>query len=169
MRNWPRLLSQCKRYALKYPSALAGLIEASCLKPGGTVELVDMDFNYTSDDGSVTEANSLKLFAEDVARAASNIGMSLRMANEFFDLLEGAGFVNIEKKTFKLPIGPWPKDKRLKEVGLFYREQLLQGLHGFALGLLGRVSGWSHDEIQVCIAIVRKDIQNAAIRGYWYK
>jgi hypothetical protein len=169
VRNWPRLLSQCKRYALEYPSVLTELIEASCLKPGGTVELVDMDLNYTSDDGSVTEANSLKLFVEDITEAASSVGISLKIADKFFDLLEEAGFVNIEKEVFELPMGPWSKDKRLKEVGLFHREQFLQGLHGIALGLLGRVSGWSHDEIQVCIAIIRKDIQNAAIHGYWYK
>jgi hypothetical protein len=169
VRNWPRLLSQCKRYALEYPSVLTGLIEASCLKPGGTVELVEMDFSYASDDGSVTEANSLKLFVEDITEAAANVGISLKIADEFFDLLEEAGFVNIEKEVFKLPMGPWPEDKRLREVGLFHREQFLQGLHGIALGLLGRVSGWSHDEIQVCIAIVRKDIQNAAIHGYWCK
>jgi hypothetical protein len=169
VRNWPRLLSQCKRYVLEYPSILTGLIEASCLKTGGTVELVDMDWNYTSDDGSVTEANSLKLFVEDVTEAASSVGISLKIADQFFNLLEEAGFVNVKKETFKLPMGPWPKDKRLKEVGLFHREQFLQGLHGIALGLLGRVSGRSQDEIQVCNAIVRKDIQNAAIHGYWYK
>lgn len=128
-----------------------------------------MDLNYTSDDGSVIEANSLKLFVEDITEAASSVGISLKIADKFLDLLEEAGFVNIEKKGFKLPMGPWLKDKCLKEVGLFHREQYLQGLHGIALGLLGRVSRWSHDEIQVCIAIVRKDIQNAAIHGYWCK
>jgi hypothetical protein len=169
VRNWPKLLSQCKRYALECPFVPTGLIEASCLKTGGTVELVDMDWNYTSDDGSVTEANSLKLFVEDITEAASSVGISLKIADEFFNLLEAAGFANIEKETFKLPMGPWPKDKRLKEVGLFHREQFLQGLHGIALGLLGRASRWSQDEIQVCIAIVRKDVQNAAIHGYWHK
>src|SRR5436305_7001017 len=102
-----------------YPSVLTRLIEASCLKPGGTVELVDMDLNYTSDDGSVTEANSLKLFVEDITEAASRVGISLKIADEVFNLLEEAGFVNIEMNVFKLPMGPWPKDERLKEVGLF--------------------------------------------------
>lgn len=32
-------------------------------------------------------------------------------------LLEEAGFVDIEVHNYKQPIGPWPKDKKLKQVG----------------------------------------------------
>ena len=29
-----------------------------------------------------------------------------------------AGFTNIEHKKFKIPYGTWPKDKKLKELGM---------------------------------------------------
>lgn len=33
-------------------------------------------------------------------------------------LLENSGFVDVQVKTFKLPIGPWPKDPMLKQAGV---------------------------------------------------
>lgn len=36
-------------------------------------------------------------------------------------LLESAGAVDRERKGLKWPIGPWPKDTRMKEVGRMFR------------------------------------------------
>ncbi len=62
--------------------------------------------------------------------------------------------------------GTWPKDPKLKEIGIWTRENLLQGLEGFALALFTRVHGWSVEEVQLFLVDVRKDLKNSNI--HWY-
>lgn len=69
--------------------------------------------------------------------------------------------------ALKLPMGPWPKDKRLKTVGYCHREQFLQGLSGIAMGLLTRIRHWSKDEVEIFVALIRKEVMNRKIHGYW--
>jgi hypothetical protein len=43
--------------------------------------------------------------------------------------------------------------------------QILQGLEGFTMALFTRVLGWSAEEIQVLLALVRKDLRNSKIHA----
>ena len=45
-----------------------------------------------------------------------------------------------------MPIGTWPKDKVLKEVGAFNLVACEQGLEGFAVLLGTQVLGYSYEE-----------------------
>lgn len=38
-----------------------------------------------------------------------------------------AGFTNYEEKSCTLPVGPWPADKKLKELGNYFKVQTLEG------------------------------------------
>lgn len=60
----------------------------------------------------------------------------------------------------------WPKDKRLKQIGLWSRENTLQWLEAGALPAT-RVLGWTADEVQVLVAKARPDIMNTNIHCYW--
>lgn len=40
-------------------------------------------------------------------------------AEEMKKVLEDAGFVDVRIKTFLNPLGPWPKNKKLREMGAF--------------------------------------------------
>jgi hypothetical protein len=48
-------------------------------------------------------------------------GKSFRIAEDSMDFMEQAGFVNVRRHTFKWPIGPWPIDKKMKEIGAYHR------------------------------------------------
>ena len=51
-----------------------------------------------------------------------------------------------------MPIGGWPKDKLLKEVGLYNWAGCEQGLEGYGLWILSGQLLWSKDEIDVFFA-----------------
>ena len=74
-----------------------------------------------------------------------------------------AGFVNVEHKVFKLPIGPWPMDPKLKEIGLFNLAQLLAGLEGISLRLVVGVLGRSNESLQALLTGVRKELKDSRI------
>ncbi len=62
--------------------------------------------------------------------------------------MKDAGFTRIQEKTIQIPLGTWPTNNVLREVGLCWREVLLDGLYAVAVGPLirpwdGRVSGLS--------------------------
>ena len=42
--------------------------------------------------------------------------------------MRDAGFVNVHRKKYKMPIGPWPKTPMLKEAGRFGLVALLDGM-----------------------------------------
>ena len=126
-----------------------------------------MDLLFTSDDGTVSDTHHLVRFTNDITNAAEQVGCDLRVAPRFVELLRIAGFENINCEVFKLPMGPWPRDKRLKTVGLCHREQFLQGMSGIAMGLFTRVLHWARDYIEVYLALIRKDIAEPRTHGYW--
>jgi hypothetical protein len=53
--------------------------------------------------------------------------------------MEEVGFINVVEKKFKLPIGNWPADPRMKELGIWYRAYFEDGMEGYAMALLTRV------------------------------
>jgi hypothetical protein len=71
-------------------------------------------------------------------------------------------------KTFKWPIGPWPKDKRLKEIGAYNRLGWEDGIEGWAMFLFTNYLGWRPEEIQVLIAKIRAELRDVSIHGYQY-
>lgn len=66
----------------------------------------------------------------------------------------------------KVPIGPWPKDPKMKEVGRYQREHMAMGIEPYTLGLAGKVLGWSEAECRVLIAKVVSDVRNRAYHMY---
>ena len=126
-----------------------------------------MDLLFDSDDSTVSKTHHLVKFTDDITTAAAQVGCDLRVAPKLEDLLTEVGFEKVHCEVLKLPMGPWPNDRRLKTVGLCHREQFLQGLSGIATGLFTRVLHWTLDHVEVYLALVRKDIANPRIHGYW--
>ena len=58
--------------------------------------------------------------------------------------LEENSFVDVSEHPRIVPLGPWPKDKHLKEIGRYFRCQFTEGaLEAYSLKLLTSVGGWS--------------------------
>lgn len=50
---------------------------------------------------------------ETIAEGISKMGKVLYTGPLFEGLLKDAGFINIHVHTYKLPLGTWPKDKKM--------------------------------------------------------
>lgn len=73
--------------------------------------------------------------------------------------IEKAGFRDVHIKNYKLPIGPWPRDKQLKEAGAANFRHLSEGMEGYCMWLLtkfGEPAPWSMEEVIVYAAEARK-------------
>lgn len=58
------------------------------------------------------------------------------------------------------PIGTWPFDPKLKEIGLYQLEQMCDAVESFTLAVLTRILGWGYAECEVLVANVRRDFRN---------
>jgi hypothetical protein len=80
--------------------------------------------------------------------------------------LAEVGFVKIGKQRWKVPVGSWPKDPKLKEVGKYALVAAEMGVEDVMLAPLSRTLGWSREEIQVLAASVRKDLRERSVHAY---
>jgi len=151
IRNWPKFLEQAKRV----------------LRPGGWVELVEFHVIPTSYDNSLPEDSQIMRFYTVLAEIGAKIGIDLAVAQKFKKLIEDAGFVDVQERVFDLPMGDWPRDPRMKEIGIFERYQMTEGIHGISSGLLTRVAGWTPHEVEVFLAGVRKEMKDKHVHSLY--
>lgn len=79
-----------------------------------------------------------------------------------------AGFAGeLFVKNHKMPIGTWPRDGVLKEVGAFNLVACEQGLEGFAVYLGTQVMGYEIGELERTFAGMRRCLRNQAYHAYY--
>ncbi|OJD22276.1 hypothetical protein ACJ73_06377 [Blastomyces percursus] len=136
------------------------------LVPGGYFEIQSIEPCFLSDDGTLDKAKHALEWMHLEYDASAKFGKPLEIVQTFPEKLKKSGFVDVKSTLKKLPIGTWPKDKKLKEVGRFQQLQVLQALEPYSLFLFTKILGWSVEETQVLLSGVRKDIKNREIHLY---
>lgn len=139
----------------------------SHLKPGGYAEYQDWNIVPTSDDGSATEDNKIIKLQKLVVEATQKIGKEPLPGPKLKGWMEEAGYVNVTERVFKMPLGMWPKDQRLKKTGACSLMSYLDGLEAMTYGLLPTVLKWSIEEVQVLLAEVRKEARRKDVHMYY--
>lgn len=147
IKDWPRLIRQ--------------IFES--LKPGGWIELQETANTLYSEDDSLKPDNPLVQLMNLLSEACNRIGRTLDPAPSFKTWVGEAGFTSVEERRFKLPVGSWPKDRRLKEIGAFLAVNFDEGVDAFTAVLFRDILGWSQEEVTVFNALVqaavkRKDV-----------
>ncbi|KAF4435134.1 hypothetical protein FACUT_7392 [Fusarium acutatum] len=90
-----------------------------CCKPGGFVESVEVNPTFLSDNETASNVMAVQTFCEIEGDA---------------ELLAAAGFVDLQVTDFKVPVGGWAKDSKLRQVGQFLRATIENDLE--ATGVL---------------------------------
>ncbi|KKA23157.1 hypothetical protein T310_2883 [Rasamsonia emersonii CBS 393.64] len=149
IQDWPRLMEQCFQHT----------------KSGGWVEFHDFDPDYYSQDGTLPKDCPLLKWLNYCREACEKRQRTLNPGGRLGQWMRDAGFVNVHVEKKVLPIGPWPKDSRLKKIGLFNATQLHDGLSGLSMRLFTNVLGWTREEVEVFLVDVRKDLKNPQIHA----
>ncbi|KZM26919.1 uncharacterized protein EKO05_0010542 [Ascochyta rabiei] len=137
-------------------------------KPGGYIELQEMDYMAVIQPTSRNPGTSLHTWCVEQGKAALKVGVNLRTSVDFLKAsLLKAGFVDVVVDEFKLPIGPWPKQKRVRDAGLLQLSAMLEGIEGLSLRLLKFYDGWTLQELHVLLAKVRSELKDPGCHAYW--
>lgn len=83
------------------------------------------------------------------------------------DLLGEAGFEDIDMPECLTPVGTWPKDPKLKEIGRYFRAQFADGaVESYSLALFTRFGQWTSAEVQVLLAQLRSELRMNKMHVY---
>ncbi|RPB03580.1 S-adenosyl-L-methionine-dependent methyltransferase [Choiromyces venosus 120613-1] len=140
--DWPKLFKQAYRVT----------------KPGGYLESAEPTLQIFCNDGSLDLESPMAMWSKNMIKSADLFGKPGNIAHLTKGWMIDAGFVNVEEKILRLPVGPWPKDPLLKEIGRFNMLSGMQGLDGFTLALFTRVLGWSAEDVMKFIQTVKDQL-----------
>ena len=144
MRDWRRFFEQCFTH----------------LKPGGWLELQEVDFPPRCADDSAGPDSAFLTWGKLIQQACLGVGVDTSACTSFKALLQNQGFVNVQEEPAFWPLGTWPKGKKEKKIGQYMVVNALDALQAASLALLTRHCGWSKEEVEVCLIDVRKEIRD---------
>lgn len=122
-----------------------------------------------SDDGTLPTDSALASWGQLISGCGERSGRSCDVIFTMASSIRDAGFVDVHEKVYKWPIGPWPKDPRIKEAGLVNYNHWLCGLEGWAMYLLTRFGApkpWTKEAVYVFCAKMRSEIKNTNYHAY---
>lgn len=84
-------------------------------------------------------------------------------------MLEDAGFEDVQFVQRRVPLGTWPRDPLLKEIGRVFRVQFVEmALEAYSLAMFTRMGGWTNEEAQVLFALVRDELKRNKVHLYTF-
>ena len=129
------------------------------------MEFQDWDIDNRSDDGSLTEAHNYRQWTKGLIKALVDINRDPCPGPKLRGYAEKAGFVNVQERVFKIPLGPWAKDPHMKDIGMMNLVQALDGIEAFSLKVF-EMLGYSREETEVLLANVRRELKTRAFHCY---
>ncbi|KAI1660025.1 S-adenosyl-L-methionine-dependent methyltransferase [Daldinia decipiens] len=145
--DWPKLFRQAFK----------------TLKPGGWIESFEVEADYRSDDGTLKPDSAMIMWRDLFTEGGKKLGLSFTLISDDVQRkgIEDAGFVDMTVKDIKVPMGPWPADPKLKEIGQWAQYTLEQDLEGYVVFMWNTVLGRSLEEMQVFLASFRKELRSS--------
>ncbi|KAF2455558.1 S-adenosyl-L-methionine-dependent methyltransferase [Lineolata rhizophorae] len=146
---------------MDWPKFMRNCLEQTT--PGGWIEFQDYaPIPYTEDNSEGPDNKFIEFFML-IEEACEKMGRIASPGRHLKGWAQEAGLTNVQHRMYKLPIGPWPKDKGLRNLGGVNLTQILEGLEGLTVALFPRVLGWSVERVQVFLSEVRKDATKKSV------
>lgn len=82
------------------------------------------------------------------------------------EMLEVAGFVNIQEQIIRLPFNTWPRDPQQKSIGRWYCAGMLEWIDALSIGPFTRVFDWDAETIARMTQGVKKSMLVKKYHGY---
>ncbi len=95
--DWPRLIHQA----------------FTNTTPGGWAEFQDFEVRYYSEDGSLKDDYAVMEWINTLREAGREFGREPSPGPLLEGWMKDEGFKGVQVEKFRIPIGPWPKDKHL--------------------------------------------------------
>ncbi|KAK2469795.1 hypothetical protein H9L39_18610 [Fusarium oxysporum f. sp. albedinis] len=137
------------------------------LKPGGVAEFHEEAIKLKGEeelpkDGFMVQWGDL--FREAGARRGADFEMI--DSRQQLSLLRDAGFSDIKRNRYKVPIGPWHTSLQQQELGRLAWKAFTYDIEGSILRPAIENLGWSEEECQLFAANLRNELQMTTVKPY---
>ncbi|GKT41648.1 putative methyltransferase tdiE [Colletotrichum spaethianum] len=95
------------------------------------IEFQELHGQVHCDDGTMPEKEGLEKFYKLTVDAFGGLGMHFHHARDLGHYLGVAGFKNVRCRIFKIPIGHWPNDDKMRSVGMFMASAVADAIPAF--------------------------------------
>ncbi|KAF2263573.1 S-adenosyl-L-methionine-dependent methyltransferase [Lojkania enalia] len=152
IKDWNYLYQQCYKH----------------LKPGGYFEHLEFSVTTNADPNSDNHADKMYTqFSSSIINVGEQkTGMTFHTIDNLTKYMKDGGFTDIVEENFIWPIGPWPSDPHLKELGRWGERNWSDGLEGWVLALYTRVLGWTYTDVQSFVSTFKSVIKDR--RNHYY-
>ncbi|KAK4443792.1 S-adenosyl-L-methionine-dependent methyltransferase [Podospora aff. communis PSN243] len=150
--NWDHLYEQAYR----------------CCAPDGWLQSCELDAALLSDDGTAEGNWAIGKWNELFEEGGKRIGNSFTVVVDDLQRrgVEKAGFGEVGVVDYKLPMGGWALDPKLKEVGKIALTALLNDIQGYTMMLWRNVLEWPEQEYERFLVELRHAMKSRAIHSY---
>ncbi|KAJ3455389.1 hypothetical protein MRS44_013989 [Fusarium solani] len=140
----------------------------AALQPGGYLECHELSMSFRSDDKTHENCESMMRWEGFWNDVGNKSGRSFTVVEDrrLEKSMQLAGFTGIETRVYKMPVGGWPKDARLKEVGLYTHAAIDMDLEGLLFRPAVEVLGWSLEEATMFAVQLRKELRSRKVHAY---
>lgn len=142
--DWPALLSRCW----------------SNLETGGWVELLDVCHPFRAEDPSADSSSSSFIRWGQIAeRCWATNGLDYRATTKHVERLRGLGFVDIQEKELRWPIGEWSQTEQERQIGSLTLQNISSFLDAAGVSIITQDSDYSEQEAKLLVAKAQQDLQ----------
>nr|BAP58881.1 methyltransferase [Alternaria alternata] len=140
----------------------------SHLKPGtGWIEHIEIDMEPRCDDHTLPPDSMLTKWYGWLADATHRVSRPIAYEHRTRQLLQQAGFIDIQETVIRVPYNTWPNDPHQKDIGRWYNLGLTEGLEALTIAPLTRVYQWDlNAHVRPVLESVRREICNRKIHAY---
>lgn len=151
VRDWPRLLAQAY----------------TDLKPGGWIQLCSTIPGALSDDDSIPPNSGYVESGRLYYEIAEKMGAPLDAPKQWAQQMRNVGFTRVQDEVYKLPMGPWPRSKRLRTVGRMEQIMILDGgFEAYMLRGYTQVLGGRPEDLAAVLVNAKREVRDPAIHTY---
>ncbi|KAF5251005.1 hypothetical protein FANTH_3869 [Fusarium anthophilum] len=137
-----------------------------CSSPGGWIESAEADVRIRSDDGTANLEPVWETCNKMYEEGGKALGRDFFVNDLQVEGLKRAGFSSLKIVDYKIPIGGWPKDPGMAEIGRFVQQTLENDLEGYSYLLWNEVLQWPKDEYQLFLMQMRQALRNRKVHSY---
>lgn len=134
------------------------------LTPGGWTEFQEQMPIVSSQDGT-TRCSASEEFGDALQKGIRSIGRDLSRITRMKDLLTKNGFVDVEEHILLYPVGIWPKDLKMKELGRLGGQNMADLVKGPLVKSL-LAGGKTEKQVMELSKAVIAEIEGGKVHGY---
>lgn len=151
--NWSRFLSEA----------------FTALTPGGYYESVEMKVGcksalFPEQHDEIPGTWAVKRWYLRGYEAARKTGRELDIAGNMEKWMRDAGFVDVEEKVLKIPVGAWDQSRR--RIGKMMQRSLVDSAEGFCLALFTRYLGLAKEETLAIVGAAKEQLMDDSLKIY---